>query len=230
MDRTRRLGGTAVRLLFIACVPLLIISASIAWVVNSLWIYERGLAKYDISRVTGISQAELNKAAAGLISYFNSAERDINVAVIKDGKPFTLFNQREVDHLRDVKALFWLDYRMLMATLAYCLGFAAVSLWRRRGRQLARAGLVGGIFSLGLMGVLGVAMLFDFSGLFLQFHVLSFSNDLWQLDPARDYLVMMFPEGFWFDAAKYIAMAAVILAVAVTVGSGLYLKMRRPGG
>ncbi|MDD2471668.1 MAG: DUF1461 domain-containing protein, partial [Dehalococcoidales bacterium] len=35
--------------------------------------------------------------------------------------------------------------------------------------------------------------------------LISFSNDLWLLDPAKDYLIMMFPQGFWADAALLVA-------------------------
>ena len=41
---------------------------------------------------------------------------------------------------------------------------------------------------------------------FRYFHLISFTNDLWILDPRRDYLIMMFPQGFFFDSTMFIAM------------------------
>ena len=105
--------------LFILCLPVLLLTASIGVAVNSRWLYENGFEKYDISRNTGIAEAELEEAASGLISYFNSGEEDISLTVIKDGEPFELFNQREAAHLRDVKGLIRLDYRVLLGTLIY---------------------------------------------------------------------------------------------------------------
>ncbi len=222
-----RVAGVAARWLFVACLPVLLVTASLAWAVNSFWVYQHGLEKYNISQVTGLPQSELDKAATALIRYFNSSERDISLTVTKDGRPFQLFNEREVVHLRDVKDLIWLDYRVLLATLLYSAVYAAASIMRRRGRQLARAALFGGGLTLALTAALGVAMTLDFGGLFLQFHLISFSNDFWQLDPTRDYLIKMFPEDFWYDAAKYIALATACLAMLVAGSSALYLKLSR---
>ena len=95
----------AAKWLFILCLPVLLLTASVGVAVNSHWLYEKGFEKYDISQTTSIAEAELGKAANGLISYFNSGEDDISLTVTKDGEPFELFNQREVAHLRDVKGL-----------------------------------------------------------------------------------------------------------------------------
>jgi integral membrane protein (TIGR01906 family) len=70
-------------------------------------------------------------------------------------------------------------------------------------------------FSILLVMMLGVLALIDFNWLFTQFHLLSFTNDLWLLDPATDYLIMLFPEGFWSDAVIVIFALMVILALAV---------------
>ena len=101
--------GIAAKWVFILCLPVLLLTASIAWATNSLWLYEYGFEKYDISRATSLAQPELINAAAGLISYFNSGEEDIDLVVVKDGKSFELFNEREVVHLRDVKGLIQRD-------------------------------------------------------------------------------------------------------------------------
>jgi uncharacterized membrane protein len=43
------------------------------------------------------------------------------------------------------------------------------------------------------------------------------TNDLWQLDPRRDYLVIIFPQGFWFDATMRVVASTVSGAVALTL-------------
>ena len=159
--------------LFILCLPLLLTTATVSGAANSLWLYRYGFEKYDISQTTGLAQSELDKAAKGLIDYFNSGDETINITVMKDGKPFTLFNEREVAHLRDVKGLFRLVYRVLLGTLIYALVYVGVSLflWRDR-RRLARGLVGGGGLTLVLMVALGLGSLFDFDWLFLQFHLI----------------------------------------------------------
>ena len=213
------------------CLPILLVSTSLGWAVNSLWLYQYGFEKYNISRTTGLAEAELEKAAKGLISYFNSDEEYISLTVVKDDKPFVLFNQREVAHLEDVKELIWLDYYLWLATLVYASGYAGVSLFWRRKRYWRRlaGGVVGGSgLTLILMLVLGLATLLNFDQLFLQFHLISFTNEFWQLDPSIDYLIMLFPGGFWYDATVFCAIAAAGLALILGgVGGGYLLFTRR---
>ncbi|MFC1897317.1 TIGR01906 family membrane protein [Chloroflexota bacterium] len=220
----------AAKWLFILCLPVLLLTASIGWEVNSHWLYKYGFEKYDVSQTTGLAEVELEKAAIGLISYFNSGEEYISLTVMKGGKPFELFNQREVAHLRDVKGLMRLDYYLLSGTLIYALSYAGVSLfWRRKRyrRQLGWGVVSGSGFTLALMLAMGLGTLFNFDQLFYQFHLISFTNELWQLDPARDYLIMLFPGGFWYDAATFCALVTAGLAVILGGMAGGYLMFRR---
>ena len=217
-----KIVGITAKWLFILCLPLLLLSASIGVAVNSLSLYKYGFEKYDVGQITGLAEEELEKAAAGLISYFNSDEEHISLTVIKDDQPFVLFNEREATHLRDVKGLFWLDYWILLGTLIYALAYAGVSLWRKDWRRLAW-GLVGGSgLTLVLILALGLGALFNFDQLFLQFHLLSFANELWLLDPTKDYLIMLFPRGFWYDATLFCALATGIGAV-ILGGVGVFI-------
>ena len=218
---------TTAKWLFILCLPWLLLSASIGGAANSVSLYKYGFEKYNVSQTTGLAEAELEKAATWLIRYFNSDEENISLTVVKDGKPFVLFNEKEVAHLRDVKGLFRLDYWVLLGTLVYALAYAGVSLWRKNWRQLAW-GLVGGSgLTLALMLVLGLGTLLNFNQLFLQLHFISFTNELWQLDPTKDYLIMLFPRGFWYDATLFCALAAAVGAVVLGGVGGLMLKRIR---
>ena len=220
----------AAKWLFILCLPILLLTASIGWAVNSHWLYEYGFEKYNVSQTTGIAEVELEKAATGLISYFNSGEEYISLTVMKDGESFELFNQREVAHLRDVKGLIWLDYWVFLGTLIYTLGYAGVSLFWQRRRHWRRLawGVVGGSgITLALMLAMGLGILLNFDQLFWQFHLLSFTNELWQLDPTRDYLIMLFPQGFWYDAALFCALATAGLAIILGGVAGGYLLFTR---
>lgn len=207
---------TAASWLFTLCLPVLLLTAAIGLAVNCPVLYSWGFSHNRISAVTGLAPAELAKAAAGLRDYFNNGQELINITVIKGGQPFTLFNEREVGHLKDVKALFRLDYVAAGVTLLYGVAFTLAALfWWRDRRQLWLGMRNGGILTLVLMAVLGVTIAVDFDGFFLQFHLLSFANDLWELNPATDYLIMLFPQAFWFAATGFIAGGAAVGAVVI---------------
>jgi integral membrane protein (TIGR01906 family) len=110
----------------------------------------------------------------------------------------------------------------------YALAFAAASLfcWREK-RRLGRALFFGGVLTLAVMVAVGIIVAIDFDWFFLQFHLFSFANDFWMLNPATDYLIMLFPQGFWFDAA--LACAAATAAGAVILGWIGWRLMRSKG-
>ena len=118
-----------------------------------------------------------------------------------------------------------LDYRVLAVSGGLILLMTAVYALRRRWRALAGALLWGSGLSLALAVSVGVGSLVDFNALFIRFHLLSFSNDLWLLDPKTDYLITLFPQGFWQGA--FIMIAAAILALPLILGGGASLYLRR---
>ena len=101
--------------------------------------------------------------------------------------------------------------------------------WRKDRRRLAW-GLVGGSgLTVGLMLLLGLGVLFNFDQLFLLFHLVSFSNQFWQLDPTSDYLIMLFPQGFWYDATIFCALTTASLAIILGGVAGGYLWLSKKG-
>ena len=223
-----RVLGNIAKWLFIFSLPALLISAAVNFEFNSLWLYRNGFEKYNVSEATGLDKAELEKVAGGLIDYFNSRDEYISLTVVKDGEPLELFNQREVAHLKDVKALVRLNHRLLLGTAVYVGVYAGISLfWRRKRyrRQLAWAAVIGSSIALGMIIALGAgSMLLDFSELFTRFHFVAFTNELWMLNPATDYLIMLFPEGFWYDSAVLLGQITAAAAGILCGIGGLYLR------
>ncbi len=218
------------RWLFILCLPVLLLTTSICIAVNSQWLYEYGFDKYNVTKTTNLADTELGKAARGLINYFNSNEDIIDITVFKENKPFNIFNEKEVAHLKDVKGLIWLDYWVLVGTSAYVLIYIGVVLCLRLDeyrRQLAPALIKGSGLTFVLMLLLGLLALLDFNSFFLQFHLISFANELWRLDPTIDYLIMLFPQGFWYDATLFCALLTVILAFLIAGLAAVYLFFKK---
>jgi integral membrane protein (TIGR01906 family) len=218
------------RWLFILFIPTVLITTSICIAVNSQWLYEYSFDKYDVAKTTNLADIELGKAARGLINYFNSNKDIIDITVFKDNQPFTLFNQKEVAHLKDVKGLIWLDYWVLVGTSAYVLFYIVVVLCLRLDeyrRQLASALIKGSGLTVIFMLLLGSVALLDFDRFFLQFHLISFTNELWKLDPTKDYLIMLFPQGFWYDATLFCALLTLVLAFLIAGLAILYLFFKK---
>ena len=226
MDRLNWIPGA----LFILAVPLLLVCASVAWAVNDPGVYHRGFAKYQIADYTGITEEDLRQVGADLRRYFNSPEEPLAVRTRVFGREQALFNQREVQHMRDVKRLIWGVYAVGAAAGLYLAALTGLGL-RRHGRgflsRLAALGLRGGLLTVGLVLAVGLFSLLGFTTLFRWFHLISFANDLWQLDPATDYLVVLFPLGFWFDATLLVVAlttAGALVVALSAVACRLYLR------
>ena len=208
---------------FMLCLPVLLLTASIAWAVNSQWLYTSGFERYNVSQATGLARSELERVATGLRNYFNSGEEYVNVYVNRNGQTFELFDEEEKIHFRDVKGLFWLDYWVLLGTGIYSLAYAGVSLWwrrRRYWRQLAWGMVWGSSLTLSLMLVLGLATWLGFDQLFLQFHLISFTNEFWSTE---GYMRLLFPRDFWYNVTILCGSISAVLAVILGGVAGGYL-------
>ena len=219
-----------VPLIFVLAMPVFLISGSVAWAVNDPGLYHRGFERYNIAQRTGITDADLRQVGADLRSYFNSPEEPLALRARVYGVEREVFNRREVAHMRDVKGLVRGMYLVGALALAAMLAVMLAGLWFYRGaygRYMARFVLWGSGSALALVMLLGLAVLTFFDALFLAFHLVSFSNDLWQLDPRTDYLLIMFPQGFWFDAAVRVAVTTIAGAGLLFALSGACLLLRR---
>ncbi len=209
--------------LFIVSLPILFGTISLRWLVSDTGWYRAGFTKYGVSTITGIAPDELGKAADEISRYLLLERNDINISVHINGELGPLFNQRELIHMQDVQNLLRGFYNLQWGAAGYALLYLGASwLWLRGNywRSLGHKLRWGGILTIGLFGAFGVASMLDFDQLFLEFHLISFDNNMWMLDPTKDHLIMMFPQGFWYDSAIRLAEATGAQAlVALLVGS-----------
>ncbi|OGO02430.1 MAG: hypothetical protein A2Y59_06140 [Chloroflexi bacterium RBG_13_52_14] len=205
-------------ILFIICIPVLLITTNVRFAVNDIRLYEYGFNKYEVSKTTGLDNEKLTQTAQRLIDYFNSDEEFTDIEV---------FQEREIAHLKDVKGLIQLVYRLQIGIMFFILIYIAFNfllLRRALWREIAKRLVWGGLATIGLIAVLGFLALVGFDDLFLWFHLVSFRNELWQLSPDA-MLLLMFPQSFFNDATLFIA-AGTILEAAV-IGGIAWVLLRR---
>ncbi|MDP6605598.1 MAG: TIGR01906 family membrane protein [Dehalococcoidia bacterium] len=222
--------------LFVLAVPVFLVLSNVRVAAMEPRVYEYSFNQYDAVGRSGVDRAQLDRAAREIVAYFGNDEPLLTTRVTIDRVEQALFNPREVEHMRDVKALFRVVFRVQEVAFVYVVGYvAAVFLWSRERsmRQLARQSIAAGIATAGLLAMAAGAVVVGFDDLFEQFHLLSFSNDFWQLNPRTDHLIQMFPQGFWFDVtlgvgAITIAQGAVLAAIGY--GYLLWLDYRAGRG
>ncbi len=215
--------------LFVVSIPFLLITSNVRWAANEPRLYEYSFDRYDAVATTGVARSELDYAARDLIRYFNDSRPTIDTLVTQNGQHVPLYNEREISHLHDVKNLFRTVFRAQEASLAFVLVYVVgLFVWAKEAslRLLARTVLGASLLTLGFLVTVSVGALVGFNDLWTRFHMLVFTNDLWQLDPARDHLIQMFPQGFWQDATLLVAGLTVLEALALLTASTAYLRLR----
>lgn len=207
---------------FVVGLPLATICNSVRFVTLSPATYREGFQRYAASARTGLDAPQLDRITAAFIDYFQGPPGRLNPTVVLRGQSQPLFNEREVAHMEDVQKLMQAVFTAGLLAAAYLVLFAAVLVAKERGAALPSLGRLllwgAGLTVALLVAVAGLSLL-DFTELFIRFHQMSFQNDLWMLDPRTDYLLMLFPEEFWFDVTVKIAgLTGACAAIAGAVG------------
>lgn len=218
--------------LFILAVPVFLLLSNVRIAAMEQRVYSYSFSTYDVEAITNIDREQLDRAAAEMIQYFKDDEPLLTTRVRIGGEEQPLFSPKETLHMRDVKKLFQRAFFFQELAFVYIVGYiVTVFLWARERslRKLAQQCLYAGLFTAGLLAFAAVAMLAGFESLFRQFHLVSFSNDFWELDPAVDHLVQMFPEGFWFRVSLLVGVVTLLEGLALAGAAYATLRwLRQP--
>ncbi len=196
--------------------------------------YEQEYQKYNNAEVIGISDEELLEVTDRLLGYIQSTYHDLEVSATIHGEVREVFNQKEIDHMVDVRILYTNAMHVRNACLIVAVLIAIVLFIIHKDKAIYLL-VRGYIQAFGLFFALFLAIaLFawiDFNAFWIQFHELVFTNDLWLLNPNTDILIMMVPEGFFYDlvfkiAFSFVGFSVFFLAVSYFVKLKLESKRR----
>lgn len=164
--------------------------------------YRRQYERSDTARIIGITDDELLEVTDEFLLYLRDRREDLN---IRWSKGESIFGEREIEHMKDVKLLFLYGFKLRnMASVFVVLLIVLMSiiypkLWLK---YLSFAFILTSmvVVILGILIAIGIAMDFDF--IWDKFHHIFFNNDLWLLDPNTDVLIMMMPGDFFINIIK----------------------------
>ena len=160
---------------------------------------------------------ELMEATEALLLYIQGDRDTIMVDVEIDGETVPFYNEREAEHMIDVKVL----YENAMTVMWVCIAAFAVLtalqliLFKKQGAKSAIKGFfAANIISAAIIAALAVFLLVDFDTFWTSFHHVFFSNDLWQMNIFTDRMIQLFSGGDFFFT---VCVRVVLWAVGIDV-------------
>ncbi len=180
--------------------------------------YHTQYTKLETAQTIGISESELDTATGVLLDYIVDHRDDLDYQ-LESGEP--MFNQREIDHMVDVKNLYLAAQSFFIISLVVFIALSIyyfIKLNRNEFQFTFKQSFRHSFMIFGLvLGALGLYALIDFSGFWTNFHHVFFRNDLWLLNPATDRLIQMVPLPFFTQLVFRILFTIIIIVILLTL-------------
>lgn len=209
---------TASKILMIALVPILIFLIVLNFAGFDPSFYQEKAPEYDVQ----------NKVPEAV----SLNEKVFNFIMGKSNKLPAEFNEREKQHLWDVKNIVRISTIALYAFIALfaLLLIASAFILKINNHIINFMGKVL-IFGGFLTVALSIALLFfinsDFAGSFESFHKLLFDKGTYIFDPAKEMIVRLYPEQFFLDIGIRVSKWIIISsAIIILLGAFLMLKSK----
>jgi|SRR3989344_3668390 len=197
------------KIIFIVSLVLLIISLNFKLLALNFNFYKKEFSKLNVYEKI----PDADKQALNLINYHNNKEELSN-----------FFNDKEKLHLQDVKNLFQKLSLMFYISLILSIILLAYFIYTKKYKIIYFSFLIVGILIFILI-ILFLIPLTNFDKTFTQFHLILFSNNLWQFNPETDNLVNLFPLQFFYDITKQIIINTIISSFILII-LALILKFK----
>mgnify|MGYP003313164905 CR=1 FL=1 len=199
------------------------IPATADWAVRPL------MTHYAPPEDTGLPAEEYAPVVSMITRYLQGDEIPFQHVFSVDGAEYAAFNQKEQQHMADVQELFALCQALTSIPLTLCASLILL--------QKANLTLLFKWFRRTLIAILAavtliiIAACIDFDSLFVLFHKVAFTNDLWLLDPRTDLLIRLMPIEFFVSYAAIIGGLWLLgMAGLLVVSTIIINKPNKPKG
>ncbi len=160
----------------------------------------------------GFSKEERLEWGTKSIQYFYNDAGPEYMQNLRFENGTSIYNDREVSHMLDVKILLRQTLRLFYIFLIL---YVLIIIWAKTKNQMHLiwgAASKGGWLTIGLIGAILAAVMISFDALFTAFHKLFFTGDTW-LFYYSDTLIRLFPMRLWQDAFIFMGIITVVVAL-----------------
>ncbi|MBQ8554526.1 MAG: TIGR01906 family membrane protein [Clostridia bacterium] len=198
--------------------------ASTLWNITDPWLMCSLMEHFAPPEITGLP-AEEYAPVTEMISGYIAGEIDTFQHVFTaDGTEYAAFNQKEQQHMADVQGLFKLcngQAWMLILAIAIALMVEFRLFSEESPLRTFRRTLLAILAAVTAVIILAVI---DFDSLFVLFHKVAFTNDLWLLNPQTDLLIRLMPIEFFISYAAIIGGIWLLGMMAMLTAASVQLR------
>lgn len=212
-------------LLILLLLPLVLLLTGVEIATRDDAFFRQQYQENQVTDATGMDLDGLMEVTEGFQDYLFGKRDDLHLEAEIHGQRQTVFKEREIVHMEDVRILF--DRGILFRNLAL-LFLMVTGIWAvLKKESFFWRGLLYGVALMLAVGVLlGILLTLDFNRYFVLFHEIFFANDYWMLDPADSVLINMVPLNFFMSIARRILLWTG-LGMVLTTGLALFLRNKR---
>lgn len=176
--------------------------------------------KLNTAETMNLSEEDLQNATSVLLDYIKGDVDSIDLKVSLYNKQIEMFNQKEKDHMIDVKHLYTIANTFMMSVFGLNLLFFIFNqLKKRTPNKHEKMGIIKDVYLILGLVFLGLSLfaLTNFDLFWTTFHKVLFTNDLWLLDPRVDRMINMFPLPFFNAMVTKIIITFISLNIITSV-------------
>lgn len=189
--------------------------------------YQEQFTRLHVEKNISTTLQDSLRMSDTLLEYLQDKRDDLHLLIEVNGQERAAFNQREIDHMYDVRELYrntkkwqylfgWIAGAIFIYMIFWQSNFLKKEIFASFLRAIAIISTICGAFVF--------IILVDFDAFWLQFHQLIFRNDLWLLDPRTDLLILLVPEAFFRAMVQQILWRFLSL---LFVGAFLFWLVKR---
>jgi integral membrane protein (TIGR01906 family) len=166
--------------------------------------YLKSFEKNNIYERLNYEKNEIDNSFKEILLYLKNEKSEIKS---------NLFNERETEHLKDVKNLFNFA-KILIALYSFLLIVLIKFVNKNEIKEILKKS---SYLIIGFISLIGISMLINFEKAFIIFHKILFTNDLWILYPSKDNLIIMMPEILFINLGiRWIVLCLIVCLILLT--------------
>ena len=221
-----RILGRGLAITLALAFSLAMLAAAIYVPATADWVMLALMEHYAPPEDTRLPAEEYAPVVEMITGYLHGGNHAFQHIFTVDGTEYAAFNTKEQHHMADVQDLFrlcrfvaWLGWGIVI--------FGGLSARRKLAWRTFRRTLIAVLAAVTIVIVLACI---DFDSLFVLFHKVAFTNDLWLLNPQTDLLIRLMPIEFFVSYAAIIGGLWLLGMVGLLILATIRIKKMQDKG